>query len=155
MRIAIAGKGGTGKTTIAGTLARALARTGREVLAIDADTNPNLASVLGIPPDSAAAIASLPRNLMKKQTAADGTSRTVFDADTNPNLASVLGIPPASAEAIVSLPRNLMKKETLADGTTRTVFSADPEQLIGEFAIRGPDGVQLMVMGRVGHGGAG
>ena len=111
MRIAIAGKGGTGKTTIAGTLARALARTGREVLAIDADTNPNLASVLGIPPDSAAAIASLPRNLMKKQTAADGTSRTVFDAD--------------------------------------------PEQLIREFAIRGPDKVQLMVMGRVGHGGAG
>ena len=29
MRIAIAGKGGTGKTTIAGTLARVLARAGR------------------------------------------------------------------------------------------------------------------------------
>ena len=111
MRIAIAGKGGTGKTTIAGTLARALARSQREVLAIDADTNPNLASVLGIPRES--------------------------------------------AEAIVSLPRNLMRKETLADGTTRTVFGADPEELIREFAIRGPDGVQLMVMGRVGHGGAG
>ena len=53
MRIAIAGKGGTGKTTIAGTLARVMARTGREVLAIDADTNPNLASVLGISPERA------------------------------------------------------------------------------------------------------
>ena len=81
MRIAIAGKGGTGKTTIAGTLARALARTGREVLAIDADTNPNLASVLGIPPASADAIVSLPRNLMQRQTHADGTTTTVFTAD--------------------------------------------------------------------------
>ena len=81
MRIAIAGKGGTGKTTIAGTLARALARTGREVLAIDADTNPNLASVLGIPPDAAEAIVSLPRNLMQRQTNADGTTTTVFTAD--------------------------------------------------------------------------
>lgn len=111
MRIAIAGKGGTGKTTIAGTLARALARTGREVLAIDADTNPNLASVLGIPPES--------------------------------------------ANAIVGLPRNLMKRVPNEDGTTTTVFTADPEALISEFAIRGPDDVQLMVMGRVGHGGAG
>ena len=111
MRLAIAGKGGTGKTTIAGTLARALARTGREVLAID--------------------------------------------ADTNPNLASVLGIPPASADAIVSLPRNLMQRQTNSDGTTTTVFAADPEELIKEFAVRGPDQVQLMVMGRVGHGGAG
>ena len=111
MRLAIAGKGGTGKTTIAGTLARALARTGREVLAID--------------------------------------------ADTNPNLASVLGISPASAEAIVSLPRNLMQRRTNEDGTTSTVFTADPEELIKEYSIRGPDQVQLMVMGRVGHGGAG
>ncbi|MDQ3518083.1 MAG: AAA family ATPase, partial [Gemmatimonadota bacterium] len=43
MRVAIAGKGGTGKTTISGTLARVLARQGRQVLAIDADTTPNLA----------------------------------------------------------------------------------------------------------------
>lgn len=111
MRLAIAGKGGTGKTTIAGTLARVWARTGRDVLAID--------------------------------------------ADTNPNLASVLGIPAASAEAIVSLPRNLMQRRNNADGTTTTVFAADPEELINEFAIRGPDNVQLMVMGRVSHGGAG
>ena len=81
MRSAIAGKGGTGKTTIAGTLARAMARTGREVLAIDADTNPNLASVLGIPPRSAEAIVSLPRNLMQKQTNADGSTTTKFTAD--------------------------------------------------------------------------
>lgn len=66
MRIAIAGKGGTGKTTIAGTLARVLARREREVLAIDADTNPNLGNVLGIPAARVQEIVSLPRNLMER-----------------------------------------------------------------------------------------
>lgn len=47
-KIAITGKGGVGKTTIAGTLSRLLARDGYEVLAIDADSSMNLASALGI-----------------------------------------------------------------------------------------------------------
>lgn len=47
MRIAIAGKGGAGKTTLSAALARTLARQGRDVVAIDADTNPNLAAALG------------------------------------------------------------------------------------------------------------
>jgi CO dehydrogenase maturation factor len=81
MRLAIAGKGGTGKTTIAGTLSRVLARSGRRVLAIDADTNPNLALMLGLPPDRARAIVDLPRDLLKRVTEPDGTTRTVFDAD--------------------------------------------------------------------------
>lgn len=49
MKIAITGKGGSGKTTIAGTLARIYAGKGFKVLAIDADDNPNLALTLGIP----------------------------------------------------------------------------------------------------------
>ena len=50
MRVAIVGKGGAGKTTLAGTLARVLARRGRNVLAIDLDTNPGLAYTIGVPP---------------------------------------------------------------------------------------------------------
>ncbi len=46
MKIAIAGKGGAGKTTLAGLLARHLAGTGYRVLAIDADPDANLASAL-------------------------------------------------------------------------------------------------------------
>lgn len=81
MRIAVAGKGGSGKTTLAGTLARILARSGRSVLAIDADSNPNLATVLGLRPEAARQIVDLPRDLLEKRTASDGTSRTVFAAD--------------------------------------------------------------------------
>ena len=47
-RIAIAGKGGSGKTTISGTFARLSGRRLGGVLAIDGDPNPNLATVLGI-----------------------------------------------------------------------------------------------------------
>ncbi len=65
MRIAIAGKGGTGKTTIAGTLARLIARRGREVWAIDADSNPNLAVTLGVPREAHAALEPVPRTILQ------------------------------------------------------------------------------------------
>lgn len=51
MRIAIAGKGGAGKTTITATLARLAADAGRTVVCIDADSNPNLSVALGIGDD--------------------------------------------------------------------------------------------------------
>jgi CO dehydrogenase maturation factor len=51
MKIAVAGKGGAGKTTISGTVARALARAGHSVLALDADANPMLGVSLGVGPE--------------------------------------------------------------------------------------------------------
>lgn len=48
MKIAVSGKGGVGKTTLSGTLARLFARDGYKVIAIDADPDMNLASALGI-----------------------------------------------------------------------------------------------------------
>ncbi len=49
MKLAISGKGGVGKSTLAAALALLLARDGRRVLAVDADPDANLASALGIP----------------------------------------------------------------------------------------------------------
>lgn len=49
--IALAGKGGTGKTTIAGLVIRSLRRSGRvPVLAVDADPNTSLDAVIGLRP---------------------------------------------------------------------------------------------------------
>lgn len=48
VKIAVTGKGGVGKTTLSGTLARMLARDGYDVLAIDADADMNLASAVGV-----------------------------------------------------------------------------------------------------------
>lgn len=49
MKIAISGKGGVGKTTLAALLAQAYADAGRNVLAVDADPSPCLAGALGFP----------------------------------------------------------------------------------------------------------
>lgn len=48
MKVAISGKGGVGKTTLAGAMARYFAENGRKVLAIDADPDSNLPSSIGV-----------------------------------------------------------------------------------------------------------
>ena len=70
MKIAVAGKGGVGKTFISGTLARLLAQDGYNVLAVDADPNINTASALGIPSDIAEKIVPLSDNeeLIREKT---------------------------------------------------------------------------------------
>ncbi len=51
MRIAVVGKGGSGKTTTSAVVARTLARRGLSVVALDCDTNPNLGISLGLGDD--------------------------------------------------------------------------------------------------------
>jgi len=50
MRVAFVGKGGSGKSTLSGTISRALARQGQQVLALDADNVPGLAYSIGVEP---------------------------------------------------------------------------------------------------------
>ena len=65
MKLAIAGKGGAGKTSITGTLARLMARRGRRVLAIDNDLNPNLSLTLGIPAARMSALPTFPAEIVR------------------------------------------------------------------------------------------
>jgi CO dehydrogenase maturation factor len=75
MKTAVAGKGGSGKTTIAGTLARVLAERGFRVVAIDDDSNPNLALTVGVAAATAAALPGLPRDLLGERVDAEGITR--------------------------------------------------------------------------------
>lgn len=67
MRIAVAGKGGAGKTTISATLARLEGRQGRNVVAVDADSNPNLAVALGVATDQMASSAPMPTSVVSRR----------------------------------------------------------------------------------------
>lgn len=59
MKIGVIGKGGSGKTTVSGVLARSLARKGWEVVAIDCDSNPNLGISLGLGLDQTQELAAI------------------------------------------------------------------------------------------------
>ncbi|MEM4592242.1 MAG: AAA family ATPase [Sulfolobales archaeon] len=70
LKIAVSGKGGVGKTLVAGTLARLLARRGFKVLAIDADSNPNLHVTLGIRAEKLPMPVSVDEALIEEKTGA-------------------------------------------------------------------------------------
>lgn len=71
-KIAITGKGGVGKTTLAALLAREAHARGYSVLAVDADPDPNLAMALGLPEDVRDAIVPLSEmsDLIEERTGA-------------------------------------------------------------------------------------
>lgn len=77
MKLAVAGKGGAGKTTFCATAARLLARSGRRVIAIDGDTNPNLHVAMGVGGDGTLGPtpASLPVSLVSRRF--DGPALTM------------------------------------------------------------------------------
>ena len=78
MKLAIVGKGGTGKTTLAALLARTLADEGRPIIAIDADPDANLASALGLPPQDWPAPISGMKELIYERTGAKEGYGTFF-----------------------------------------------------------------------------
>jgi len=82
VKIAVSGKGGVGKTLVAGALADFFVKKGFKVLAIDADPSPNLALTLGIPIDEANKIVPVSENTQllesKTRTNFEGVYRLSF-----------------------------------------------------------------------------
>lgn len=72
MKLAITGKGGVGKTTLAALLSRIYAAEGKAVLAIDANPDANLGAALGIPAEEMRRITPIAemRELIQERTGA-------------------------------------------------------------------------------------
>jgi CO dehydrogenase maturation factor len=113
MKIAVSGKGGTGKTFIAGVLSFFFVQKGFKVLAIDADPSPNLALTLGIPWSDASKIVPISEN------------RKLIESKTN----------------------------TGFNGVYRLSFTVD--DVVKDYGVRSPYGVDLLVMGTVRSAGTG
>jgi len=64
VKLGIVGKGGVGKTTLSSLICRAYAGRGQRVVAIDTDSNPNLAMSLGLDEDTANHAPLVPRSLV-------------------------------------------------------------------------------------------
>ena len=130
MRIAVAGKGGAGKTTISATLARLGARSGRSVVAIDADANPNLGIALGIAPEAAAGVRAIPPSLVSRRLGGAGLVEPLEDvldryAVPAPDGVRLLGMgAPAHAEEGCLCSAHAVVSAVIED------LGADPDRLV-------------------------
>ncbi len=107
MKVAVSGKGGVGKTLIAGGLASGFVARGLKTIAIDADSSPNLALTLGLSPEE---------------------TRKILLVSENKELVE-------------------SKTGTGYSGVYRLSFTVD--DIVRDYAVSTPFGVNLIVMGTV------
>jgi CO dehydrogenase maturation factor len=98
MRIALAGKGGSGKTTAASLLIRALLERRKAVLAIDADINQQLADTLCLPREAVDAVPELGNALPRLKALLRGSNRLIQAPS-----AMVKTTPPGPGSRLISL----------------------------------------------------
>jgi len=88
LKIAVSGKGGAGKTTVAALMCRTLVERGLSVIALDADPDANLAAAVGIPSDEGiVALASMQELIQERTGASSGSVGTFFKI--NPHVADL------------------------------------------------------------------
>jgi len=89
MKVAISGKGGVGKTLVAGTIARLFAKDGFNVLAIDNDSAMNLSYTLGIEEEIKSKIVPISemKGMIEERTSVKGASGGVYNI--NPEVSDI------------------------------------------------------------------
>ncbi|BCB78973.1 hypothetical protein GCM10022251_43170 [Phytohabitans flavus] len=98
MKIALVGKGGSGKTTLAALFARHLAAGGAPLLAIDADINQHLAAALGASEDEAVLLPALGDHLAGIKEYLRGSNPRISSA-----AAMVKTTPPGRGSRLLSI----------------------------------------------------
>ena len=98
MRVALVGKGGSGKTTVSALFIRHLAASGAPILAIDADINQHLGSSLGLADETAATLPPMASHLTAIKDYLRGTNPLIATAD-----AMVKTTPPGRGSRLVRL----------------------------------------------------
>ncbi|MGH2839779.1 MAG: hypothetical protein ACRDKY_03010 [Solirubrobacteraceae bacterium] len=148
LRLAVVGKGGAGKSVVAATLARLLARRGHRVLALDSDTLPGLSLSLGADvPDDAPLNAAAERNekgrwhLVKGVGPARAVQRFATDAPDGVRLLQIgktdkRGLAPnrASHNAFYQVIHRLEQVRSLDDWAILGDLPAGPRQTAFDWA---------------------
>ena len=103
LKVAVAGKGGAGKTTVCALLAERLAERGLRTLAVDCDPNPNLAESFGL---ESARLERFSRDALRREDESLALAREPGLAEVSPRL-FVLGGPPSEAPLADAVARGI------------------------------------------------
>ncbi len=146
MKIAVAGKGGAGKTTVSGTIARALGRAGHQVIAVDADVNPMLGISLGLGMDATERLAAVRQGLDTGETGHEPTIEGMmerFGADgVRVLVASRVDMPDSGCGCCAATPDRLLSD---VESTGRTVLG-DLEAGTGVLSRMKPGSLDLVLV---------
>jgi CO dehydrogenase maturation factor len=138
LRIAVAGKGGAGKTTLSSTMARLFARQGRDVIVVDGDSNPNVATALGIDRERAAAIQPLPMGLVSRRLsgAAPGETRAALKEPVMDVVRRYGGLAPDNVHVLMmAMPAHADEGCLCSAHATVSALLADIEELDNTVSI--------------------
>ena len=78
-----------------------------------------------------------------------------IDGDPNPTLGYTLGIAAGDVDAIPTIPRDILETVAAPDGTAVRRLRLPIPTLIETYGKAAPDGVNLLIAGRVDHAARG